>query len=102
MEEMNAIIDKASIEIEDHGILTLSITMKYGGGQIQGFGNYDVRTNLGWWMERVFATLEVNSFDKLKGKTVRVRREDRMISAIGHIIEDKWFCPKQELNKNKK
>jgi len=32
------------------------------------------------------------------GKNIRVRKESELslIDAIGHIVEDKWFCPKEE------
>jgi hypothetical protein len=41
----------------------------------------------------------VDEWSKLRGKSIRVRIEDGLIKAVGHIINDDWFCPKAEFDK---
>ncbi len=36
---------------------------------------------------------DLSSLEDLKGKTIRVRAEHCGVRAIGHIVNDDWFCP---------
>ncbi len=108
LEERNARITAVTLEIEDHGILTCHITTEFRGG-CQSFGGYALdaydadkkkRVGSAWGMEfirRVLETVGVDSLDGLKGKTIRTRGNWSKISAIGHIIDDKWFDPGEDL-----
>lgn len=67
----------------------------FGGYYLGGDACYD-------WIMQIMDVLELWEFcDKtLIGRNVRVRFSDHgrpgsTIEAIGHIIEDKWFCPKE-------
>lgn len=66
----------------------------------QGFGGYGM--NGKWGMEfikSVLKTLEVDSWEQLKGTHCRVDADNGKIHRIGHIIEDKWFDPVEDLKK---
>jgi len=91
MEELNAQINKTFLGKEDHGIPTWNLEMKLSNGFHQGFGNYDLRFYGIVPIIKIIEVVGVDSWEKLIGTTCRVRRRDRMIRAIGHIVEDKWF-----------
>lgn len=107
-EEMkNAIIESARIEIEDHGILTVWLTLDYGGSG-QGFGGYSLylppsfkhhsRTGIaGFFIYRVLEIAGVERWQDLKGKTIRVKATYDGIHAIGHIVKDDWFIPSEDM-----
>jgi hypothetical protein len=97
----NARITATFFGIEDHGILTWVLTCERDSGT-QGFGGWGFTHQpsgskvIGQAMlaEQVYAllkTLEVDSWEKLKGLYVRTKREDGMIVAIGHIVKNKWL-----------
>jgi len=111
MYECNAEINSTMLGVEDHGILTFMI-MVGGKGWGQGFGGYgldtyvkqDFKPNfrygtaLGMEMiRRILDTLEIDGWEKLTGKTIRIRKEaeygSSKIDAIGHPTKDKWFSP---------
>ncbi len=111
MEIKNAIIESTMLGSEDHGILTAYLRLNYGGSG-QGFGGYALdrftgpgssageRVGTAYGMEfirRVMKTVGVEKWEDLKGKHCRARMEDNGVYAIGHIIEDRWFCPTQDL-----
>jgi len=50
---------------------------------------------------RILEIAGAESWDELKGKTIRVRKTDEWgsIISIGHIIKDDWFNPEEELSK---
>lgn len=107
----NAKIDGVRLGYEDHGIFTCSLTMNYGGAG-QGFGGYSLDTPNGkrgkdsrrigtaYGMEfliHVLKTVGVDTWEELKGKHIRVDCEWGKVHGIGHIIEDKWFYPENDL-----
>jgi len=106
----NAVISKTMLGREDHGIMTCFLTLDYGGS-VQGFGGYsldefsltlDRRIGTKWGMEfiaRILHVVEVENWEDLRGKYVRVKKEGwgATIDAIGHITKDKWFEPKKDL-----
>jgi hypothetical protein len=106
MDEKNAIITNAEIFVEDHGYLTAMLYLDYGDSGAQGFGGYALQHNsakheknfAGVFIRRVLEIVEVDSWDKLVGKTVRVRASHEKVHAIGNIVKNKWFNPSEELH----
>ena len=105
-ETENAIIEGTMLGIEDHGILTAFVNVK-GKGWGQGFGGFSHdhgatkpigHASLATFVRGVLDALGVETWERLKGVTCRVRwnegKWNGSISAIGHIVEDKWFEPK--------
>lgn len=102
--EENAKIVNAFLGFEDHGILTVCITVE-GDGWGQSFGGYGfgsasqpVMHPFGMeFIRQLLLTLEVNSWSELQGLHVRIRSDHSLgkIHAIGHIVKDKWFNPSE-------
>ena len=103
MEERNAVVNDATIEVE-RGMLSAWLHLDYGGSG-QGFGGYCLfspkssKDCAGHFIYRCLEIVGVERFDQLTGKTIRVRINEGRISAIGHIVKDLWFCPTKELIK---
>lgn len=101
----NAIIQSVSLDTGDRGLLTAWIQLDYGGIG-QGFGGYALYLPksykhftekgdfAGHFIFRCMEVGEVTEWSKLKGKTVRVKIQDGLVVAIGHIVKEDWFCPK--------
>lgn len=105
--EQNAIIESVSIDYADGGWLTAWLHLNYGSGG-QGFGGYalylpeeckhhSMLSPAGHFIWRCMEIGGVTNWSNLPGKCIRVRIEDGLIKSIGHIVEDKWFTPKEEL-----
>ncbi len=106
MEIKNAIIKSAKITCGDRGFLDCWLDLDYGGTG-QGFGGYvlyvpkswkhhKVESVAGHFIFRIMEVAGVDSFDQLKGRTVRVKAEHSGVHAIGHIVNDDWFSPKDD------
>ena len=103
--ERNAIIGKATLTNRDHGCLTVWLMLDYSENHTQGFGGYKLYSHFfgnspdaaGKFIWRIFEIADVDDWDDLVGKTIRVRIKDDLIHSIGHIIKDKWFTPSEEL-----
>jgi hypothetical protein len=39
---------------------------------------------------------DVSEWGKLVGKTIRVRGDHGGVEAVGHIVKDDWFCPRED------
>lgn len=87
----NAKIVSTFIGREDHGIPTLWIHLE-GAGWGQGFGGRDMRYKdyLKDIMVGVLDTLEVKSWEDLRGVSCRVWVEDGMIVKLGHYLKEHW------------
>jgi len=108
----NAIIESTHLGNESHGIFSSMLHLNYGG-LCQGFGGYgfdkpikdsggkfERREGTAYGCEfimRILETLEVETWEKLKGTHLRVDTERNKIHGIGHIIKDKWFYPEKDL-----
>lgn len=100
----NAKISKVDLSMEDHGCLTLYMSLSghswgcvYGGYSI-GNGYLGAKSFKGSaagteYIMRIMDTVGVERFKNLEGKYVRVAIGDwgEPIKIIGNIIEDKWF-----------
>ena len=105
----NARITGTSITSADHGILSAWVYLE-GRAWGCGFGGYrldsynkvlDRSVGTAWgltFLMRVMETIGVEKWEDLPGKHVRVRTTGLGggITAIGHLIEDKWFDPKAD------
>lgn len=103
MEIMNAVIERASIASDDHGLLSAWIHVEHQNGH-QGFGGFalylpksfshhKMQSVAGHFIFRVMEIAGVTSWDKLAGKTIRVKADHCKIESIGHIVKDDWFAP---------
>ena len=111
MDEKNAIIDGTSLSKDDHGCLSAWVYLDYGGTH-QGFGGYalylpesfkhhEMDSPAGHFIWRVLEIAGVGCWDKLVGKTVRVRCDHCHIEEIGHIVKNDWFNPKRDFERMK-
>jgi len=102
----NAIISSADIVIEEYGFLGAWLYLDFDGSG-QGFGGYNLyspssskhhklETVAGHFIYRILEIAGVDKWNKLKGKTVRVKGTHSGIEAMGHIVKDDWFCPSKD------
>lgn len=105
----NAIISSTVLGTKDSPVFSALLYLDYGSG-CQSFGGYSLdtpsnpktfcRVGTAWGMEfiaRVLKTLDVTSWEKLKGCHIRADHSDRFVFGIGHIIKDQWFYPETDL-----
>lgn len=45
----------------------------------------------------VLSALKIKRWEDLPGKVCRVKIVDEKAYAVGHFIEDSWFCPREAL-----
>jgi len=93
---------------EDHGILTAMLHLDYSGSG-QAFGGYALDRYskehekriedkaCGFFIRRVLEVVGVDKWEGLAGKYIRVKADSNKVYAIGHLLEDKWFNPAEEL-----
>lgn len=105
----NAVIESAGLSTADRGLLSSWIMLDYGGAG-QGFGGFALYLPKSWrhhkhncgfaghWIFRCMEIAGVEDWDKMKGKTIRVKVVDGTIKSIGHIIKDDWFTPSEDFN----
>lgn len=111
IELKNAIIERASISNDDHGLLTAYLHLSYGGSG-QGFGGYALYlpkhfthhkvhgpNYAGHFIWRCMEIAGVSEWSQLAGKTIRVKAEYTKVHAIGHIVKDDWFDPSVDFAK---
>lgn len=110
----NAVIESVSLQINDHGILDLWLSLKYEGGLCQGFGGYtlylpksfkhhSIQSFAGHYIYRCMEVVGVEELNAMKGKAIRVQLDNDglggKIEGIGHIIKDDWFFPKLDFQR---
>ena len=92
----NAKIIGATIELARGSILSSWIHLEFAGGSGQGFGGYSLKgPYLAAWVGNIMRVTGVEQWTDVVGKNCRFKRVNGLIAAIGHIIEDKWFVPKE-------
>ena len=102
----NAVIKLADITDSDRGLLDAWLHLDYGGSS-QGFGGYslylpksyshhELKSVAGHHIWRCMEIAGVSKWSLLPGKTIRVRIENGLIKAIGHIVENDWYCPAED------
>lgn len=113
MREQNALIESASFDTERG--LSAWIHVKRQDGLSQGFGGYLLYAPSSWgrpgtpkkpqynyaghWIWRTLEIAGVSDWSKLPGRTIRIRdggNWNDSIEAIGHIIKDDWFSPRDD------
>ena len=90
--ERNVKITRTFLGREDHGIPSFMLTT-IANSTGQGFGGWDLRFYGVDMLMRVIETVGVESWEKLGGAYCRVRSENGLLKAIGHITEDRWYEP---------
>ena len=103
-EILNAKISDTKLGYEDHGIFTCQLCLEgdgwvccYGGYALDNYSkeqNKRIATRQGFQaIIELMKTLEVDNWENLKGKYVRVEGQGwgGKITKIGHLIKDKWF-----------
>lgn len=103
----NAVIESVDIDTGRGNHLNIKINVEYQMSG-QSFGGYYLGSTdspslaepnaLGYCIARLFQILEINSFQELAGKPIRVHIENGIISGIGHFLKDQWFMVHDELN----
>jgi hypothetical protein len=104
MEQGNAVITGAWIEIDEFETLNAGISLDYGDSAqvFGGNGLYTIKRGVdgknyaGCFMYRVLEVAGARRWDELKGKTIRAIYDDAHVEAIGHIIKDMWFNMREE------
>ena len=105
-EVRNAVIERVILSGEDRGLLTVWLSLDYGGSG-QSFGGYalylpknfthhKITSPAGHFIWRVMEIAGALNWDDLVGRTIRVRGDGGGIDAIGHIVKDDWFCPRDD------
>lgn len=105
----NAIITSARIWTGDRGLLTANLDLDYGGsGQSFGgyvlylpksYGHHKLMSCAGHFIWRCMEIAGVESWDRMVGRTIRVQQNYSHIEAIGHIVKDDWFNPREDFDK---
>ena len=110
MEIKNAVITKATLTTEEHGLLTARINLDYGNNEFQLFGGYvlylpksythhKLMSFAGHFIYRIMEVAGATKWSDLPGKTIRVKADFSRVEAIGHILNDDWFNPEKDLIK---
>lgn len=108
LEIHNAKITGTMLGVEDHGIMSSFVYLEWSGGGV-GFGGYaldqydkilEKRVGAPFGLDYIKEIMEVvgvSRWEDLKGKYVRVKSEGwgGTAVAIGNLLEDKWFEPKE-------
>ncbi len=98
METKNAIIESASI-CSDKDSLTILLKLKYAGNLFQLFGMRFLRNKKaldrvsGNFIYRSMKIAGASDWSEMLGKSIRAKADEESVIAIGHIIDEDWFCP---------
>ena len=110
----NAEITSVDLSMADHGCLTLKLVLNGGGwgcvygGYALGNGFVGAKFFKGSaagleYIMRIMDIAEVDCFNELKGKYIRVATKGLgdTIKIIGNIMKDKWFDPESFFKEKK-
>ena len=107
----NAIVRSFDIANDDHGFLSGCLHVNYGTSA-QGWGGFrldhrdkDEDVNrpskvCGAFIAAVLEITGANSVHSVAGRPIRVRKENGLISHIGHFLDDQWFSLKEWCDEN--
>lgn len=108
----NALISNVTLTRGDHGVLSAWLNLDYGG-TVQGFGGHSLYLPKGFahagqsdnfaghFIYRCLQIGDVDKWEDLKGKTIRVKANHGGVESIGHILKDDWFNPSEDFKKMK-
>lgn len=97
----NAIIKKTTLGYHDGfgSIKSSWLHLDYGGSG-QAFGGYKLGEKFtDAYIYGILEALECDSWEDLIGKPIRVKKENGIAVAIGHLLKDQWFNPKETATK---
>ena len=87
----NAKITDVYFGLEDHGCLTLYLTLE-GAGWGCSYGGWNLAgPHAAGCIKELLITLDEMDLYKLNNKVVRCKFEDQKVIAVGDIIKNKWF-----------
>lgn len=90
----NATIIRADLDTEVFGTLSMIIGVQYGDNSYQTMTLRNMERDAGIHVGTLLQVLRIHSFNRLAFQPVRVRvMPDRMIEAIGHIVDESWYAP---------
>lgn len=79
----------------DLNIGSISVKVNAGEFRLSHFGSYNLAALV---IGNTLMIAGVDDFAKLKGSYIRIAvTKGKGVVAIGHVIENKWFCPGLEL-----
>jgi hypothetical protein len=98
-EVKTAIVKSTFLGVEDHGIFTAILQLDCSDGRGYIFGTHDLHfAKYGIaYLEGILNVFNIDSWEKLIGKPLRVEVNRNKVNAIGHFINNKWFNPEVEL-----
>jgi hypothetical protein len=71
-------IERTHLGLEDHGILTGVLHVRYGSAG-QGVGGYPIADHAGPYIERTLSACGVSSWEKLVGRTIYVLTDENQL-----------------------
>jgi hypothetical protein len=96
IEIRNAMIENTFLGIEYHDIFTFYLDLDYGeetqraGGYALGNKNDFNRAGIEM-IRKILRIVNVNSWEELKGKNIRVKANDEKVYAIGNLLIDDFL-----------
>ena len=106
----NAIIKKARLTASEYSGLSAWLELDLGSSLCQSFGPYIIySTNVENGVQNIFAgvfikrcldIVDANDWSQMVGKPIRIKNDKHngIIREIGHIVNDDWFNPVDEMN----
>lgn len=111
-EIINAKITATMLGKEPHNIFTCSLCIEWSycgcwyGDYALDMPNKEKRKREGTAIGmsaimELLNTLDINTWEELKGQYIRIELENNRIVRIGHLLENKWFSFKEFFENNK-